>query len=395
MVVRHSQKASYQTQRLELGWALSCSRTRRAGVYLVQRRVSGWTSSDYRASENTLTLYFSRRDDWQQIIGDQKVTVEIPSREWTLKIGYEKTEDKYTVGVNEMCWSMLPEAPQTAFAHPMVTRSTEKYQYDESIRSHAFEFFVKGEKHVLVAQHIAKSQKVVVTLNKAKFEKAGIPLSETASIMPTTLSDDVSGIKATVDFDEEVGEFVFDINGEPWETHLFIDSSFDMDDMITKIINAQISINQKVVSEHGKEWQLVYHQNEIWAKIGEREPITSIKVENVRETTTATLNEMIALLALQENIPQEGIQELVFNKWKGLSEPLDDSVMRSLLGRCNSLTTLTFSNVLKQLAKQGAAIITVNSEIKHLDLDRCFNLAKDEGEGNVILSALVNSPSLP
>ena len=51
--------------------------------------------------------------------------------------------------------------------------------------------------------------------------------------MPITLSDDVSGIKATVDFDEEVGEFVFDINGEPFENYPFLDSSFCLDDTKT------------------------------------------------------------------------------------------------------------------------------------------------------------------
>ena len=47
-----------------------------------------------------------------------------------------------------------------------------------------------------------------------------------ASIFPITLNDEVSGVKATVDFDEEIGEFVYDINGEPFENHLFLDASF-------------------------------------------------------------------------------------------------------------------------------------------------------------------------
>ena len=51
--------------------------------------------------------------------------------------------------------------------------------------------------------------------NQADFNKTGIPFSDTASVFPITLSDEVSGIKATVDFDEEMGEFTFDINGEP------------------------------------------------------------------------------------------------------------------------------------------------------------------------------------
>ena len=69
--------------------------------------------------------------------------------------------------------------------------------------------------------------------------------------MPITFSDDISGIKATVDFDEEVKEFVFDINGEPFENHPFLDSSFCLDDKETKIICAKVSINEKVISEGG------------------------------------------------------------------------------------------------------------------------------------------------
>ena len=52
------------------------------------------------------------------------------------------------------------------------------------------------------------------------------------------------------------------------------------------------------------------------------------------------MNELIGLITLQENIPEQGLQELVFNKWedstakKHLVEPLDESVMQSLLSKC-------------------------------------------------------------
>ena len=51
------------------------------------------------------------------------------------------------------------------------------------------------------------------------------------------------------------------------------------------------------------------------------------------------MNEIIGLVAMQENIPEEGLQELVFNKWgvhdeKHLVEPLDDSAMQTLLNKC-------------------------------------------------------------
>ena len=126
---------------------------------------------------------------------------------------------------------------------------------------------------MLVAQHFAKTETVDVSLNKANCNKTGIPFNETASALPITLSDDVSGIKATVDFDLEVGQFVFDINGEPFENHPFLDSSFTLEDTETKIISAKISINEKIVSEGGKEWQPAYMQHSIWNEIQDKEPI--------------------------------------------------------------------------------------------------------------------------
>ena len=52
------------------------------------------------------------------------------------------------------------------------------------------------------------------------------------------------------------------------------------------------------------------------------------------------MNELIDLLAKQENIPEEGLQELVIKGWESckgehqLLEPLNDSVMQSLLSKC-------------------------------------------------------------
>lgn len=39
------------------------------------------------------------------------------------------------------------------------------------------------------------------------------------------------------------------------------------------------------------------------------------------------MNELIVLLFMQEEIPQEGIHELIFDYWRDLDEPLDNSVM--------------------------------------------------------------------
>ena len=111
-----------------------------------------------------------------------------------------------------------------------------------------------GHKHVLHAQHSAKSQTFEVTCNKAKFTKAGVTFDNIGSILPVTLTDEVSGVKATVDYDKEEGKFLFDINGVPNENYPFLDSSFSLEDTKTQIISAKISMNDKVVSEHGKEW---------------------------------------------------------------------------------------------------------------------------------------------
>ena len=40
--------------------------------------------------------------------------MEMPHKEWTLVIGYDNKERKYTVGVNGVEMSELPEAPKTA-----------------------------------------------------------------------------------------------------------------------------------------------------------------------------------------------------------------------------------------------------------------------------------------
>ena len=189
-------------------------------------------------------------------------------------------------------------------------------------------------KHRLVAQHLAKSQTVDITLNKENFHITGKKFSDAPSIFPVILTDDVSGIKAKVEFNEEVGQFTFDINEEPFENFPFLDASFSLDDTEVKIVSATVLINDKLISEGGKEWQPASMQHAIWDQIHEEEKITSVKIEKVRETTTATMNELIGIVAMQENIPQEGLQELVFNQWDYMSsrqhlvKPLDDSAMQ-------------------------------------------------------------------
>ena len=66
---------------------------------------------------------------------EKTVTVEIPSRQWTLVIGLDKNAGyKYTVGVNGVEMSALPEAPMTAASKPEICKSSDPKMYSEHIR---------------------------------------------------------------------------------------------------------------------------------------------------------------------------------------------------------------------------------------------------------------------
>ena len=212
-------------------------------------------------------------------------------------------------------------------------------------RQHIWNFFVKGHKHALHALYSAKSQTFEVNLGKANFNKSGITFDNIGCVLPVTLTDEVSGIKATVDFDQDQNKFVFDINGTPNENYPFLDSSFSLEDTEVKIIDAKISMNDTVVSEGGKEWLDASLQQAIYTKIEEEEPIKSFKVEEVMQTSTPVLNEMLGCVAMQEDIPEEGLKELIFYWWSNVSEPVDSSVMESLQQKCQHLTTLKLSQM--------------------------------------------------
>ena len=75
-------------------------------------------------------------------------------------------------------------------------------------------------------------------------------------MFPITLSDDVSGVKALLDWDEEIKEYVLDLNGEPFENLVYLDPSHNPDDLETKTISAKITINEKLITDGGGiEWQ--------------------------------------------------------------------------------------------------------------------------------------------
>ena len=103
------------------------------------------------------------------------------------------------------------------------------------------------------------------------------------------------------------------------------------------------------------------------------------------------MNEFLSLLVLQENITQEGLRELVLSSWghysgveKHFVEPLDDSVMQSLLSKCRVLSTLRLNSMMflpdhvrKCLAERMSSILTSNSQIKHLEIDSFSGDQKD------------------
>ncbi len=110
--------------------------------------------------------------------------------------------------------------------------------------------------HALHVQHSAKSQTFEANLNKAHKKRTGITFDNIGSVLPVTLTDEVSGIKATVDYDQEEGKFVFDINGIPSENYPFLDPSFSLEDTKIQVLCAKINMNDKVVNdEGGREWQ--------------------------------------------------------------------------------------------------------------------------------------------
>ena len=89
---------------------------------------------------NPLTHHFyvsfsPSRVDYNKIFREP-FTVELPSKQWTLVIGCDKGQEcKYTVGVNGVEMSALPETPMTADCYPEYCKSEEEKKYSENIRS--------------------------------------------------------------------------------------------------------------------------------------------------------------------------------------------------------------------------------------------------------------------
>lgn len=107
---------------------------------------------------------------------------------------------------------------------------------------------------MILASHSAKSQTIEVTLNKENPSFSGKPFGD-LSAFPIVITDDVSGVKALLDWDRDLSEFILDIDGEPFENFVYLDPSFSLEDTETKTIQAKISINDKIITDgSGIEW---------------------------------------------------------------------------------------------------------------------------------------------
>ena len=244
------------------------------------------------------------------IYHDERVTVEIPDRQWTLKVGFDYRHGKYTLNVNGVEHFKLPGAPKTAKLLHKICRSTDHKNYSETTRAHTFVFFLNGEKHLVTVRQFGKSETLDINFNKAGYNKGRVVFSDIASYMPVVLQDEITGLKAEIFFDEEMyqpGQFVLDLDGEHFENFMFLDPTFNLEDQVQMICDAEIKVNKKIVTTGGNEWQPYVLQHAIWDVIDEKEPLTSVSITNTRETVRATMNEIIDLLMRQENIPEEGL----------------------------------------------------------------------------------------
>ena len=110
-------------------------------------------------------------------------------------------------------------------------------------------------------------------------------------------------MKAQMNFDEKIKEYYIDLNGEPYEGLVYLDPEFNPDGKELKLICAKVLINDKeILSNTTQEWQPSALQHAIYSQIGDEESIFSIEVIDVSNTKAAVMNELIGLLAIQQNI---------------------------------------------------------------------------------------------
>ena len=107
---------------------------------------------------------------------------------------------------------------------------------------------------MLTIKHSAKDETIEAVLGKARKTLAGKPIGDSTAF-PLTLNAEEIGVKAIIDLDIAIDEYLVDINGEPYECLPYLDPSFNLEDTEIKTISGWIKINEKIVLEGGAEWQ--------------------------------------------------------------------------------------------------------------------------------------------
>ena len=93
----------------------------------------------------------------------------------------------------------------------------------------------------------------MVVLNKKVERYSNVPFGDTSKF-PITLLDDAIDVKGVVDFDEGIREFVLDLNGEPLETLVYLDPTYDPDNKEVKTVCAYAYINNITIFKGTLEW---------------------------------------------------------------------------------------------------------------------------------------------
>lgn len=102
-------------------------------------------------------------------------------------------------------------------------------------------------------EHSAKSQTVIAMLNKAKEELTGTPFGDTSGF-PISLFDPVINEKALIDLPAGTGQFELKIAGEFFNELPYLDQNFNPNDRTVQIINAKVSVNDKLIQQGLSEW---------------------------------------------------------------------------------------------------------------------------------------------
>ena len=82
-----------------------------------------------------------------------------------------------------------------------------------------------------------------------------IPFEDSSSF-PLTVNDELIKVKAEVGFDEEIGQYYLDLNGEPYESLVFLNQDYNPTGKEVKKFAAWVKINEKeILSEQTlHEW---------------------------------------------------------------------------------------------------------------------------------------------